>query len=69
MIQATNLYTRRVRTCIFARVLAVLAQPGYAGVGVDTSALTEAVTTEGVRTHMEAFQQIADEIQPWLRPA
>lgn len=32
-----------------------------AGVGVDTSALTEAVTVEGVRAHQEAFQQFADD--------
>ncbi|MGQ7847555.1 M28 family peptidase [Granulosicoccus sp. 3-233] len=35
--------------------------PALAGVGVDTSALNEAVTLEGVRSHLEVFQQIADD--------
>ncbi len=39
----------------------LLAAPVFAGVGVDTSALNEAVTAEGVHTHLEVFQQIADD--------
>ena len=39
----------------------LLVAPAFAGVGVDTSALNEAVTAEGVHTHLEVFQQIADD--------
>lgn len=35
--------------------------PALAGVGVDTSELNEAVTLEGVKSHLEVFQQIADD--------
>ncbi|ASJ70968.1 M28 family peptidase [Granulosicoccus antarcticus] len=39
----------------------LLASPAFAGVGVDTSALNDAVTAEGVYAHLEVFQQIADD--------
>lgn len=41
--------------------LLLVAQTSAAGVGVDTSALNEAVTVEGVRAHQAVFQQIADD--------
>lgn len=39
----------------------LIATPAFAGVGVDTSALNEAVSAEGIQTHLEVFQQIADD--------
>jgi Zn-dependent M28 family amino/carboxypeptidase len=38
----------------------VLALPATAAVPVDSSALRDAVTVEGISTHLEAFQTIAD---------
>ncbi|HEX5859228.1 MAG TPA: aminopeptidase, partial [Microbacterium sp.] len=38
----------------------MLTGPAYAAVGVDTTALRDAVTVDGVIDHLEAFQAIAD---------
>ena len=42
-------------------VIALAAtSPAYAAVPTDTSALRDAVTVEGVMSHLEEFQSIAD---------
>ncbi|PID61166.1 MAG: aminopeptidase [Gammaproteobacteria bacterium] len=44
-----------------AAALMGAAATAQAGVEVDTTALEEAVSTEGIKVHLDAFQQIADE--------
>lgn len=53
--------TATVRACLGTTALALAVNPAVAGVGVDTSALNEAVTVEGVMAHLHEFQRIADE--------
>jgi Zn-dependent M28 family amino/carboxypeptidase len=49
-----------ISSSIAPTVAILLAAPAFAGIGVDTSALNEAVSAEGVYSHLEVFQQIAD---------
>ncbi len=54
----TSARTIALSATVIATILS--AQPGIAGVGVDASALMEAVTVDGIKTHLDVFQDIAD---------
>lgn len=61
--QSSSLKSSSAKTvAISAAVMATMlsGQPAVAGVGVDASALIEAVTVTGITTHLDAFQSIAD---------
>lgn len=62
LVGNNNLKTGRLFTLGATMLITMTAaQPGIAGVGVDTSALTDAITAEGVKVHLDVFQQIADD--------
>jgi Zn-dependent M28 family amino/carboxypeptidase len=55
------MFRRFMVTAVAGGTLALAAvSPAGAGVGTDSSALREAVTTDGILDHLEAFQAIAD---------